>query len=277
MGNCACISQAPTLAIWVPTKNDRITQSMQVQYKCARRLSLAGSPTCACPLRRLFSCMDKPRTIMFFAEPDQGLYLTDEVKELCTAAHSGDVDYVRDLLDMGGLDPNAADHNQMTALHYAAMHAREEVIKLLVQRGSDPNASDLKGGFTPLHWVVIKANPQTSSTNHVDQSIVALYRGGANVNCTDFNMCTPLHIAAQKGNRDCIDTLIRLGANPEKTDIVGRSCFSVAQNESVRQLMRKVWNRKAFAVYHVLEVRSSFSDTAQRPPSLSRSVSLQSL
>ena len=187
----------------------------------------------------------------------------DEVKELCTAAHSGDVDYVRDLLVMGGMDPNAADHNQMTALHYAAMHAREEVIKLLVQRGSDPNASDLKGGFTPLHWVVIKANPQTSSTNHVDQSIVALYRGGANVNCTDFNLCTPLHIAAQKGNRDCVDTLIRLGADPERKDVMGRNCFQVAKSEDIREQMHRLWYLKQTADYGVLDNTISISLLAQ--------------
>ena len=186
----------------------------------------------------------------------QELRTVEEISELCTAAHSGDVDYVRDLLDMGGVDPNAADHNQMTALHYAAMHAREEVIKLLVQRGSDPNASDLKGGFTPLHWVVIKANPQTSSTNHVDQSIVALYRGGANVNCTDFNMCTPLHIAAQKGNRDCVDTLIRLGADPERKDGMGRNCFQVAKNEDILEQMKSLKHIKDEAIYGVLDTNT---------------------
>ena len=185
--------------------------------------------------------------------------IAEEVKELCTAAHSGEVDYVRDLLVMGGVDPNATDHNQMTALHYAAMNAREEVIKLLVQRGSDPNASDLKGGFTPLHWVVIKANPQTSSTNHVDQSIVALYRGGANINCTDFNLCTPLHIAVQKGDRDCVDTLIRLGADPEKKDVMGRNCFQVAKNERIREQMCKLWYLKQTADYGVVDSTTSIS------------------
>ena len=271
MSHCVCIRQSspPTLVVWVPTKKD--VRNMQLQYRCARRLSVRQ--TGACPLRRFFS-WDKRRVMMFF-EPEQELYLTDEVTELCMAAQSGEVDYVRDLLGMGGVDPNAADHNQMTALHYAAMHARDEVIKLLIQRGADPNASDLKGGFTPLHWVVIKANPQTSSTNHVDQSIVALYRGGANINCTDFNLCTPLHIAAQRGDKGSIDTLIRLGANPEKMDIVGRSCFSVAQSESVRQQMLKLWNRKASAIYHVLEVFSPLSAIPQQPRS--RAMSLQSL
>ena len=177
----------------------------------------------------------------------------EEVSELRTAAQSGEVDYVRDLLDMGGVDPNAADHNQMTALHYAAMHARDEVIKLLIQRGADPNASDLKGGFTPLHWVVIKANPQTSSTNHVDQSIVALYRGGANIHCTDFNLCTPLHIAAQRGDKGSIDTLIRLGADPEKKDGLGRSCLDVAKNEDIVEQMKLLKLSKDTAIYSVLD------------------------
>ena len=184
---------------------------------------------------------------------EQELSEAEDRRKLFQAAAKGDVEAVQLLVD-SGVDANITDENQMTALHHAAMHARDGVIKALIERGADLNATDLKGGFSPLHWVVINADPQMGSTDHVDESIVALARGGCNMNCTDFNFATPLHIAAQKDNRVCIDTLIRLGADPDLVDITGRNCIKVARSAETKELIQKLHHMKEEAVYHVLEI-----------------------
>ena len=192
-------------------------------------------------------------------------------KQLFEAAVRGDVDAVEALADTG-IDVNSVDDNQMSVLHHAAMNARDEVMKALISRGANVNATDLKGGFSPMHWVVISANPQLSSTDHVDESLVALSKAGANVDCTDFNLATPLHIAAQKGDRGCIDTLIRLGANPNLKDITGRNCYEVAKNGQVRGFMEQLKKAKEEAIYHVLEItpfRPHSSSFRTPPPSYS--------
>ena len=179
--------------------------------------------------------------------------VAEEEARMIEAATRGDAEEVEMFVD-NGVDVNATDANQMTALHHAAKHARDEAIKFLLDRGANANATDLKGGFSPLHWVVINADPQICCVDHVDASIVALARAGGDVNCTDFNFATPLHIAAQKDNKACVDALIRLGANPELTDITGRDCFQIAKSDSMRDLIGKLYRMKQDVVYHVLEI-----------------------
>ena len=195
------------------------------------------------------------------------LRAAEEKEKLLAAAGRGDVDAVEVLLD-GGLDVNVADENQMTALHHAAMHARDKVITVLIDRGADVNATDLKGGFTPLHWAVINADPQTGSTDHVDESVVALSRGGCEITPTDFNFATPLHYAAQKDNKVLIDTLIRLGADPELVDILGQNCIKVAKSEETKQLILNLHRKKKDVIYHVLEISPSpdFESPPPTPP-----------
>ena len=86
-------------------------------------------------------------------------------KLLLSACARGDLKTVERLVDCG-VDVNSADKSQMSALHFAVMHARDHVIK----------------------------------------SLSALVRAGCRVNATDFNFATPLHIAAQKGNKGCVQT-----------------------------------------------------------------------
>ncbi len=196
---------------------------------------------------------------------ERELEIADEIKELFAAAERGDVERVEALLD-GGLDVNIVDANQMTPLHHAAMHAREKVIQALVDRGADVNATDMKGGFTPLHWVVINADPLLGSIDHVDESIVALSRGGCNVDSTDFNLASPLHYAAQKDLRVCVDTLMRLGADPLHVDITGRNCIRVAKSEETRDLIQKLRRMKDNVIYHVLEISPSPETPPPTPP-----------
>ena len=185
--------------------------------------------------------------------PPRRVPLTPDERELLAAAGRGDLDIVLETLRSGvGLD--TTDANEMTGLHHAAKHARDDVVRCLVDRGADVNATDLTGGFSPLHWVIINSCPPVGSTNHVDETIIALARSGGNVNATDFNLATPLHIAAQKGHRSTIDTLVRLGANPLARDVIGRSCLEVAKSDGVRDFIRSLHNKKESVVYHTLEV-----------------------
>ena len=216
-------------------------------------------------LRRRGNMKGKSRTtIRKTIELESELKMAQEQKELCVMAARGDLQSVEAFID-SGTDVNSADENQQTVLHHAAMHSRDEVINSLIDRGADVNATDLKGGFSALHWVVINADPQTGNTDHVSKSLRALVNRGCKVNGTDFNFATALHIAAQKGNKTSIETLIRLGADPDKVDITGRNCYDMAKNQQIRDFMKRLQQtpKEDKHVYHILEVQP-----AQPPQSL---------
>lgn len=166
-----------------------------------------------------------------------------EEEVFLAAARVGDVLVMKELIKTG-IDINAFDLNKQTALHYAAINFRLEAIQLLVAKGANCNITDLKGGFTPLHWIVINAEPEVTS-HLVEQCLVAIGRApGSKVNCGDFNLSTPLHIAAQRGHRQCCRLLVQLGADCQFRDIMGRTPLNVAHTEETRQAIIRAAQEK---------------------------------
>src|SRR5215475_13530175 len=70
---------------------------------------------------------------------------------LWEAAGRGDVAAVRKLLDEG-TPVDAKTRYGATALSFACDKGQVEVVKLLLERGADPNAKDTFYGATPLAW-----------------------------------------------------------------------------------------------------------------------------
>lgn len=184
---------------------------------------------------------------------EQELRRADERERLFAAAARGDTETVSELLSEG-VDVNSCDANHLTALHYAAMHARPSMVELLLDHGANPNAYDTKGGFTPLHWAVINSHSYTADSDKVDKTILALARGGCEVNRGDFNQATPLHFAARTDNRIIVETLMGLGADPNIKDIQGCSAAKVARSRETTILIIKLADKRARAVYHVLHI-----------------------
>ena len=254
-------------------KNARFARSAQIRRSILRRNpSIRNSMRKQSPMalypRKNFLLRRKTRA-------PQRQPLTPDEKKFLAAAGNGDLDAVLDLL-RSGVGIETTDANEMTALHHAAKHARDDVIRSLLDQGANANASDLTGGFSPLHWVIINSCPPMGSKNHVDESIIALARGGCDLNATDFNLATPLHIAAQKGHKSTIDTLVRLGANPLAKDVMGRSCLELAKTDLTREYMESLHNKKESVVYHVLEVPSSRSPSPPAAPTPTKKPRLSS-
>jgi len=69
------------------------------------------------------------------------------------AALYQDADLVIILLE-NGASPRAQDLDGMTALHYMAAGGKQEAVKVLLEKGADPNARATTTLDTPLHWAV---------------------------------------------------------------------------------------------------------------------------
>ncbi|XP_065829301.1 serine/threonine-protein kinase TNNI3K-like [Oscarella lobularis] len=96
---------------------------------------------------------------------------------------------------------NQRGKNGVTALHLAAMEGNNEIAKLLLLNGADPNASDVVG-FSPLHFACFYGHEST---------IDLLLSRGAHINLLGEVGDTPLHLACYKGHRNVVEALLSRG------------------------------------------------------------------
>ncbi len=135
---------------------------------------------------------------------------------LAHAAQGGSVKAVRLLLDRGA-DPNAAGWGGFTPLVVGIRHP--EVVRALLQAGADPNTRDAFYIGSPLHAAVVTGNL------HV---VVLLLQAKANPNVRGrvdgttsaayvFRDITPLQLAVQLNRRDLAELLLAHDADPNST------------------------------------------------------------
>ncbi len=73
---------------------------------------------------------------------------------ICDAAHYGRDAGVALMLDLG-FPLDATGDYAGTPLHLAAMRGRADLVRLLLDRGADPNGRDGRHGGTPLQWALM--------------------------------------------------------------------------------------------------------------------------
>ncbi|EUC33815.1 hypothetical protein COCCADRAFT_95045, partial [Bipolaris zeicola 26-R-13] len=98
-------------------------------------------------------------------------------------------------------------HRGRTLLHIAANNGQYEIVEWLLSLGADPSVAD-KEGWMPLH-LAATADLATAKL---------LYQAGADVHAYNNQGCTVLRIAASQGQREIVEWLLLLGADPHATD-----------------------------------------------------------
>lgn len=186
------------------------------------------------------------------------------------AVEAGDFNAVQQFL-RDGTDPNAQDGRDATALHIAAAHGHLEIAKLLIEsganvdflieeggtplmaasarlkpemieflisRGAQPNKKGHDGRFPlacPFHFGVVLVNEQL-------ECIRGLVAHGANVNERTDTGGTPLMKGAWFGNREAVEELLKLGADPTLRDDRGRTAAMLAferGHDDLAQLLKQ--------------------------------------
>jgi ankyrin repeat protein len=134
--------------------------------------------------------------------------------ELISACARGALADVLAVVDGGAgegvFDINGQDVSGRTALLEAAWGGSADIVKVLLERGADPNIAD-KSGFTPLMRAV--------EGGHLPIVSVLVERG-ADVNCRgQVRGTTPLMLASESGDQKLISLLLGAGARVNDVDL----------------------------------------------------------
>jgi truncated hemoglobin YjbI len=112
-----------------------------------------------------------------------------------------------------------------TLLHEASGEGDSEAVEFLLKLGADANATD-GGGHTPLYSVANECSVAGGAA-----VVRALVQSGADVNARGgVKRCTPLHMAARRGNVEIAEALLDCGAEIEARDRVGDTPLRRAVN-----------------------------------------------
>lgn len=126
------------------------------------------------------------------------------------AVRKGEGTKVTQLLnDSNGLIINSKDRESGEgALHIVARQGDATYLRFLIQKGANPNLQDGRGN-TPM---------MTAADAGFAEGVAILIRYKANVNLANGSGETPLIRAVQRHDLDMVQTLLKAGADPDRTD-----------------------------------------------------------
>ncbi|XP_020297140.1 uncharacterized protein LOC109861755 isoform X2 [Pseudomyrmex gracilis] len=122
---------------------------------------------------------------------------------LCDAIRKKHTQVIKLLLTNGSKVNGNTDKFDNTPLHFAVLNGDIEIVKMLLDRRANVNATTWQG-TTPLHYAI---------ENKKIEIAELLLNHGANVNASTKNGNTPLFLAVKRGHVDAVKMLMDRGSN----------------------------------------------------------------
>ena len=161
-------------------------------------------------------------------DKDVVTFLTDHganvaIKDKCgyTALHKACIyldsspEVLRCLIE-NGADVNLSTDDNRTPLITACEYGHVNAVSVLIEHGANVNLQD-QGGLTAVHYAV--------RGSHACEILSCLLENGGDVDAITFDDCTPLMIAAEKGDTEVATFLIEHGANVGLSDKKGATAL----------------------------------------------------
>lgn len=136
------------------------------------------------------------------------------------AAAAGLQEHVASIIEnQPNLIDDVSDHG-FTPLGIASHFGNEEIVRLLLAKGADPNLQSQNGySVYPIHAAI---------TSDFESIAKMLIEAGAEVNVLQSSRISPLHLAAQNGNIELIILLLESGASVEIKNDMGKTAADMA-------------------------------------------------
>lgn len=127
------------------------------------------------------------------------------------------------ILIEAGSDIHRINESGWSRLDSAAFRRNADAVEFLISMGAKVDSRDCNGS-SPLHKICWQGELDDSETNQACEKIIRmLVSSGAPIDATDDGLNTPLHEAADGdwGNQTAIRTLLELGADPNPVNTEG--------------------------------------------------------
>ena len=126
--------------------------------------------------------------------------------------------------------------DNLTALHYASFRGNIKIIKLLIENHAEINALSTNG-YNMIHKAAQGNKPS---------AIVYFYKKyNMELETTDENQMTALHIAAHSGMENSVIYLLSLGINPNLQDKNGYTALHYAVKKNQKRIIKKLLQKGA--------------------------------
>ena len=136
---------------------------------------------------------------------------------LHVAVDNGNVDMAIAILDRGNVDPNVRDRWLTTPLWSAIRNGDASMTKALASRGALVRQSDT---VVSTLLCAIAGARDTSKLHVISNAVV---NGGVSIDVKDYDMRTPLHVAAETPFPEAVDMLLKNGASQNVRDRWGQT------------------------------------------------------
>lgn len=158
--------------------------------------------------------------------------------------YNNNIGRAQELAREGNIDVNMFVNipNSVTMLHEVAASGKRDHLITLLTLNPDVNVKDIKGD-TPLHLIIKRFGYVDLRPDALEMLNLLLERGGIAVNKQNNEGLTPLHLAAEIGNKDAVDALLKKGADVNIRDNKGKTAAEYALENNHPEVMLGLTSR----------------------------------